>query len=95
MTNKTYDVIRTEVREDDGYQYNYQLMMRKSNSVASWRMPLYSIRVNMTDTFGNEGTADLTDVFSDADKALCFFEKIVKNLATPIDLDYILEDELK
>ena len=92
--NASYDVIRTEVREDEGNQYNYQLMMRRGDAVASWRLPLYSIRVNMTDVYGNEGTADVTDAFSDVDKAISFFEKIVKNLATPIDLDYIFEDEM-
>lgn len=92
--NKSYDIIRTEVRQDETNRYNYQLMMRRSDAVATWRMPLYSIRVNMTDACGNEGTADATDVFCDIDKAIDFFEKIVRNLATPIDLDYILDDEL-
>ena len=93
-TNGSFDIIRTEVRSDEGNHYNYQLMMRRSNSVASWRMPLYSIRVNMTDVYGNEGTADATDIFCDMDKAIDFFERLVRNLATPIDLDYILDDEL-
>ena len=89
-----YCVIRREERTDDKNRYLYELTMRKGNTVACWRMPLYSIRVNMTDAFGNEGVADATDAFANEDKALDFFEKLVRNLATPIDLPYILEDEM-
>ena len=89
-----YKLIRKEERTDEDNSYCYELMMRKGDTLASWRMPLYSIRVHMTDAFGNEGSADVTDVFSDESKALCFFDKLVKNLATPIDLSYILEDEM-
>ncbi len=89
-----YSIIRREERTDEENRYLYELMMRIGDTVACWRMPLYSIRVNMTDAYGNEGSADVTDVFSDEDKALDFFDKLVRNLATPIDLPYILEDEI-
>ena len=89
-----YNVIRREERIDEENRYLYELIMRRGDSVACWRMPLYSIRVNMTDAHGNEGTADAKDIFSDEDKALSFFEKLVRNLATPIDLPYVLEDEM-
>ncbi|MBE6533081.1 MAG: hypothetical protein E7676_06250 [Ruminococcaceae bacterium] len=96
MPNKKtdYDVIRREERTEDEHRYLYELLMRRGENVACWRMPLYSIRVNMTDEYGNEGTADAQDVFSDEEKALGFFEKLVRNLATPIDLPYVLEDEM-
>ncbi len=94
LEQKDYCVIRREERIDEENRYLYELMMRRGDTVACWRMPLYSIRVNMTDAFGNEGSADVTDVFADEDKALDFFDKIVRNLATPIDLSYILEDEM-
>lgn len=89
-----YNVIRREERTDAENRYLYELMMRRGDSLACWRMPLYSIRINMTDAYGNEGSADAKDVFSDEDKALLFFDKLVRNLATPIDLSYILEDEM-
>ena len=95
MLNKTkdYDVIRTEERLEDKHHYLYELLMRRGETVACWRMPLYSIRVKMTDAYGNKRSADAIDIFSDEDKALSFFEKLVRNLATPIDLPYIVEDE--
>ena len=96
MSNQgLYDtVLFKEERSDDFNTYSYELIMRKGDSTACWRMPLYSIKVIMTDAKGNEKSADARDVFSNLDKAREFFKKIVNNLATPIDLAYILEDEM-
>lgn len=92
--NITDSVIRREERHDDNNQYLYELLMRKGSNVADYKLPLYSIRVYMKDADGNGSTADARDAFSDSKKAISFFEKIVKNLATPLDLAYIVEDEL-
>ena len=89
-----YSLIRREERKDEENSYLYELMMRLGDTVASFRMPLYSIRVNMTDRCGNVGSADVCDAFTDEDKAICFFDKLVRNLTTPIDLSYIFEDEM-
>ena len=35
------------------------------------------------------------ELMADMDKALSFYDKIVKNLATPIDLAYVVEDEMR
>lgn len=95
MKQKMLDtVIRTEERIDDGNSYSYQLMKRKGDSTANWQLPLYSFRINMIDKRGQEREATAKDIFSDEGKALAFFDKIVRNLATPIDLAYIIEDEL-
>lgn len=91
-TNST--TIRTEWREDDGISYKYELIMRESSRVASYGMPLYSISVEMKNSDGKITTANTSDVFADPGKAIVFFEKIVKSLATPIDLPYVVEDEL-
>ncbi len=92
---KTHDtVIRREERTDGGYRYSYELIMKESTRTASYRIPLYSIRVGLTDTGGVYTSADVKDAFADAGKAILFFEKVVRNLATPIDLAYILEDEI-
>ena len=92
--NITKTVIRKEERRDSDNKYSYELTMKKSACVASWQIPLYSITVNMTDKNGNDTRADATDAFSNAEKAIKFYEKVVNNLATPIDLVYILEDEM-
>lgn len=96
MSNqKIYDrVLRREEKYDEFNAYSYELIMREGDAIASWRMPLYSIRVNMTDAKGVNRSADAKDIFSDINKAIDFFNKLVNNLATPIDLAYILEDEV-
>lgn len=95
MSEKLCDrVLRKEERFDEGNSYSYELVVREGETVADFRLPLYSIRVDMTDTEGNRRQADARDVFSNAEKAIAFFDKIVRNLATPIDLAYILEDEM-
>ena len=96
MNQKTLGkLIKQEDRLKDGYIYSYQLTMREGRSTVDWRMPLYSIKVDMTDLEGNTTTADAKDIFSSMDKAIQLFDKIVRNLATPIDLAYIVEDELE
>lgn len=90
---KTETTIRTERREGDGIGYKYELIMRESAKVASYGIPLYSINVEMHQKNGKVTNACTSDVFVDAGKAIDFFDKLVKNLATPIDLPYILEDE--
>lgn len=95
MSEKLCDrVLRKEERFDEGNSYSYELLMREGDTVADFKLPLYSIRVDMTDTEGHRRQADARDVFSNAEKAIAFFDKIVRNLATPIDLAYILEDEM-
>ena len=91
---KTIDTtIRTERREEDGIGYKYELIMRESTCVASYGIPLYSVSVEMTQSDGKTTNAHTSDVFADAGKAIDFFEKLVDNLATPVDLPYIVEDE--
>ena len=88
------EIIRTEVREKDGYEYKYSLSLSEGQRVASYGIPLYSISVEMTaQNNGNATKSDAENLFSDIAKANGFFEKIVDNLATPIDLPYIVEDE--
>lgn len=87
--------VRTEVREVDGIKYRYELTRRENRSVAGYGIPLYSFAVAMefTDT-GHRTVGNTSDLFSDSGKAMRFFDKLVSNLATPIDLAYIVEDEL-
>ena len=95
IQNEIDTLIRKDERFDETNIYNYELYMCRGSGVASFRIPLYSIKVSMTDSSGNDTSATIKDVFADAGKAILFYEKIVKNLATPIDLAYILEDEIR
>lgn len=91
---KTVDkTIRTVERKQDGIAYQYDLVMRESANVVSYGIPLYAISVKMTQENGETTTAGTKEVFADPGKAIVFFEKLVNNLATPIDLPYIVEDE--
>lgn len=92
--NTTDTVIRTDERTSDGNTYRYELVMRCGDGVACWRIPLYSIRVHLTLEDGTVTNAAVKDVFADLGRAVLFYEKMLKNLATPVDLAYILEDEL-
>ena len=87
-------LLRREELTEDGNSYSYELSVREGNTTADWRLPLYSIKVKMTDVTGKKRTANAKDVFSNEERAMEFFDKIVRNLATPIDLAYIIEDEM-
>ena len=94
MINGTKErIIRKEVRFDKENSYSYELTCKESASVVSYGLPLYTVKVSMTDSKGTTKNATANDAFSDKGRALVFFDKIVRNLATPIDLSYIIEDE--
>ena len=92
---KIYDTsVRTELIERDGVKYKYDLIMKESGRVASYNIPLYSVSVEMTDENGEVSGAVTRDVFSDVGKAIVFFDRLVRSLATPTELKYIVEEEL-
>ena len=91
----TEQIIRRETREVDGANYRYTLVMSKSNKVASYRLPLYSITIEMVDENGHHTSNTTHELFADVGKALSFFKKLYENLATPLNLPYILEDEMQ
>ena len=88
-------VLKSEMREADGALYRYVLIMSESNKVASFKLPLYSIEIEMTDADGDVTNARTRELFADVGKALSFFKKLVDNLATPLNLPYIVEDEMR
>ena len=88
-------LIKNELREIDGATYSYSLIMKESKNVASYRLPLYSIEIEMTDKDGNVTNARARELFADVGKAISFFRKLCENLATPLNLPYILEDEMQ
>ena len=87
-------VVRQDVKFDRGYTYVYTLSVSESGRVASYKLPLYSISVELTDPEGDTTSAETRELFADIGKAVSFFDKLVRNLATPIDLAYIVEDEI-
>ena len=90
----TESVIRNVTLENDGSQYSYALIKKESRRVSSYGMPLYSVEIEFTDINGNTTSARAGDIFANIDKAIAFYDKMVKNLATPIDLAYVIEDEM-
>lgn len=80
--------------ECDGYFYTYRLLMSESEATSSFKIPLYSISVTMSGNGLDERHATTDKLFSDAGEAIDFFEKAVRNLVTPIDLPYVVEDEV-
>ena len=92
-TNAEIETIKEIEKNKDGVYYKYTLYSKRSKKVASFHMPLYSIEVKMTKD-GITSENSIKDIFSDIGKASAFFDKLVANLATPIDLTYILEDKI-
>ena len=86
--------VRCERRQSEGNEYEYTLTVRESNMTASFRLPLYSVQVAMTTEDGTRREARLTDAFLSQKMAFAFFNRIVENLATPIDLPFVYEDEM-
>ena len=94
ITKKKNMLVRSERRNEDGNEYEYTLTVSESDKTVSFRLPLYSIRVAMTTADGQRREAELNDAFRSPRTAFTFFNRIVDNLATPIDLVYIHEDEM-
>ena len=86
-------VIRIEVRETEGRLYKYELIMTESNK-PNYRLPLYSVAIEYMDEDGSSTSAKAKEIFADVGKAIIFFERLVENLATPLNLAYVVEDEL-
>lgn len=87
-------VIRREHVEGDGALYKYELHMRERIRGAS-SGTVYIISAEMTLEDGSTTYAETGEIFFDVGKAIAFFDRMVKNLATPIDLPYIVEDDMR
>lgn len=87
-------VVAKEERCENDFSYTYELILREGRRTADYRLPLYSVKVSMTDPSGRNSQKEVKDVFINKDRAMDFFNKLVRNLATPIDLGYVLEDEV-
>ena len=88
-------ILRKDERFDGEDRYTYLPLRRESDFVASFGITLYSVRVEMVRGDGTSSAAEIKDVFASLDKANRFVDKLARNLATPIDLPYVLEDEME
>jgi hypothetical protein len=88
------EIIRQVSIHNNESEYRYFLIKRKSENVSSFRLPLYSIRIELEASSGKTSRHELTNVFASESKANSFFDKLVKNLATPLNLPYVFEDEM-
>ena len=98
MTNakeETKTVVKSLTKECDGAKYTYTLYAAEGKRVACFGLTLYSVKIEMTGKDGESTVSELNDVFVDSKRAFRFYEKLVKNLATPIDLPYVFEDEMR
>ena len=86
--------IRKEVRITELAIYTYKLILNTKLRYSSFGLALYSVEISMESVInGSTSEAKSGELFADEKKALLFFDKLVRNLATPIDLAYIIEDE--
>lgn len=88
-------VIRREIREAEGFRYTYELILREGDKTADWGLTLYSVKISMVDEKGETSEREARDLFTSQDQALEFYNKLVRNLATPLNLGYVVEDELR
>ena len=81
----TQVIIRTDKRRLDGNEYTYTLSQSGPGG--------YCISIKM-EYGAKKSEASAVLALADPQKAVKFYKKLVRNLATPIDLSYVLEDEL-
>ena len=86
-------IVREEVRYANGMEYKYTLSVKTSEMTASFGLSLYSIRVELIDKRGIHTEATLNDAFRSPEAAFSFFARVTSNLATPIDLPFVFDDE--
>ncbi len=87
-------IVRKERVISEGYCYTYFMIKHSLPVTGAITAPTYSLRVEMTDNLGNTTFAELPNVFSGREKADLFFDKLLRNLATPLNLPYAFEDEM-
>ena len=87
------EIIKEIRKSAAGDSYVYRLVMNKSSQVSSYRLPLYSIEVEMD--HDGEHTANSTkELFSDVGRALAFLSYLAEHLVTPLNLPFVLEDSV-
>ncbi len=75
----------------NGLKYRYGLYEFSAEKVASFKITLYEIKADM-ETEDRTESYQTGGLFVNLKKALGFFEFLTKNLATPKNLPYLVED---
>ena len=92
MVSKSY-IIRSEESIDGSAKYVYRLIGSEAEISSTVKVMLYSIEVEMNRN-GSITSYKSGNLFLNKDKAERFFVKLIKNLATPANLPYLIEDSL-
>ena len=90
MLSKTETVIRNETVLESGNLYCYTLIESEG---ANGTM-LYSLKITLSMKDGEFSENTAKNIFTEKNAAMLFFDKMLKNLATPLNLPYVVEDEL-
>ncbi len=84
-------LLRRDTVTEGGIEYTYTLSASLDEGGDEYSS--YSIDIGMIFNRGEIRNATAKAAFCDKDRANLFYEKLLKNLATPTDLSYVLEDE--
>ena len=87
-SNRDEKTVRETIIASNGYTYKYTL------SASRDKPSIYSLKVVMRALSGDIRSSTATLAMSDGGRAIAFYNKLVKNLATPSNLQYCVEDEL-
>jgi len=90
MISGTDRAIKNETVLNRGNLYSYELTARESGKIT-----LYSIKITLKTAFGEITERVAENIFDNEEDAVAFYEMLIKNLATPLNLPYIVEDELR
>ena len=82
--------IRTVVRANAGMNYRYELILKRGE-LGSWQ---YSVSISLKSSDGLIATSAEREINGNESAARRFFDKLTENLVTPINLPYVIEDEL-
>ena len=92
ISNPKREIKRLET-ERDGIKYCYALYEFSGEKVASFKITLYEIKVEI-ETHDRKESYKTGGLFVSLKKAVEFFEYLTSNLATPKNLPYIVEDSV-
>ncbi len=81
------ETIRETIIASGGYTYKYTL------SAAKGADAMYSLKIVMRGDEGDSRSNTASVAISDGGRAIAFYNKLVRNLATPSNLQYCIEDE--
>lgn len=80
-----WETIRENTATSDGYTYKYTLLSSGDG--------MYSLKIVMIGVGGEMHSDTASVMTSDGGRAIAFYNRLVKNLATPSNLRYCIEDE--